>query len=235
MTLEELFTSLSYGVLVNLSIGGSGSGKVPSEFQKRVVSHVNMSLTGLYGRFNLHKKKIDIQTIAGRNEYPLLKKHAVNDATTGVDKFIIDTAGNPFGQDVLKILAMFDVDDIELTLNDPGQENSPYTPTTDILMMPDDLLGGLFSLEYQSLHPKLLTAEPVDLTQLVRLPAVLVPALEAHVAYQIFSGMNGPEHTAKAMEQISRYEMLCGAIENDDLVSTSVVQTHTKLEDRGFV
>lgn len=235
MTLEELFANLSYGVLSNLAVGGSGSGTVPSQHQKKLINHVNTSLTGLYGRFNLYEKEISIEILEDKTEYALKKIHAVTDATIGVDKFILDTVDNPFLEDVLKILTIYREYGVELPVNDPGQETSVFTPTIDSLILPSDVPGDIYYVVYQSLPPKLLMAEPINLEQVILLPAVLVPPLEAHIAYQILSSLNGPENAAKGMEHLSRYEMLCLEIENKDLVTSSLVQTHTKLEDRGFI
>ena len=57
----------------------------------------------------------------------------------------------------------------------------------------------------------------------------------ALVAYQVFAAMNGTENASKAGEHLGRFEMICSDAETRDQATTSLVQTHSKLEDRGFV
>lgn len=234
MTLNELFTRLSYGVLSGLSQGGEGSGAIPDVFQPKIATFVNTSLVALYGRFNLLEREVIVRAYSTVHEYHLERKFALMDNTIG-PKYIEDYPGNLFTGDVMKILQVFTSYGEELTLNDPGDPTSLYTPGGCTLLVPAAVTNDTYHILYQAKHPRITAGTPVSLTQEIYLPEILVPALEAHVAYQVISPMNGPEHTQKAAEHLARYEMLCGEVDQKDLVSTSLVETHTKLEDRGFI
>ncbi|MGQ0565597.1 MAG: hypothetical protein ACT4OK_11070 [Gemmobacter sp.] len=234
MTLDQLFSRLSLGVLSNLSIGSEGQGMIPSQHHRRVAMMVDNALTQLYSRFNLLEREMVIRIYGSWTEYPFEKKYADTDPTVG-PKFIEDSLANPFTEDVMKILEIFNEWGEEVVMNDPGDPTSLFTPNSRLLLVPTPVDGDCYHLLYQAYHPKLALSVPVQLSQPILAPAVLVPAIEHHVAYQVFSAINGMENASKAGEHLGRFEMICSEAETRDQATTSLVQTHSKLEDRGFV
>lgn len=233
MQLGDLFTQLSFGPLSGLSIGAEGAGSIPVPSQRKVASFVNTGLKQLYARFNLNEKELILRISTGVDTYLLTKEFADNDPTVGL-KYIQDNITDPFLEDILKILKVLDVDGLELPVNDKGDELSVFTPNDYTLLVPLPEEDTVYTVVYQSKHTDIPLTAPIVLSQEILLPFILVPALEAYVAYLVFSPMNGQEHTAKAIEHFQRYEMLCSEIEIRDLVSTSRIETHAKLDDRGF-
>lgn len=237
MNLRELMTQLSFGVLSNLAIGGEGSGVIPASQEQRLVRLIEQSLLALFGRFNLIEKDLYLRTSEVRTVYPLQVEHARTNPLIGVEKFILDTAFAPFTGDVLKILEVADEDGRILPLNDAGDPCSVFTPSFDVVQVPQPGGHGIargFTVVYQARHPRLVAVGEGALQQRLLVPDVLVPALEAHVAYQVISPMNGAEHAQKGAELLSRYEMICAEVESRDLATTSIIQTNSKFEDRGF-
>ena len=230
MTLEELYTSLSGGVLSNLIEGDEGSGMVPFQHQVKVCNAINQSLTALHGRFLLSVKEVQIRAYDQITIYPLQAKYADQDPTVVTQKFIADSAEEPFQQDVLKILEVYDEEGTQLAYNEPRAKINSPNPTSIQLVEP--VTGDTYFVLYQARHPKL---DPHDLTQEITLPDILIPALEARVAYHILTVKNGQEHAAKAAEWVAKYEMDCTEVEDKDLVSTSLAQDSDKFCDRGFI
>lgn len=233
MTLEDLFSRLSLGVLSNLAIGSEGQGTIPAQHQRRVAMTVHTALGQLYGRFNLLEREMVIRVYGAWTEYPFEARYADTDPTVG-PKFIEDNPSNPFTEDVLKVLQIFNAWGEEIAMNDPGDPTALFTPNNRLLLVPAPVEGDCYHLLYQAQHPKIATAAPVALDQPILLPPILVMALEHHVAYQVLSPMNGAEASAKAGEHLARYDMVCAEVEGRDLATTSLVQTHSKLDDRGF-
>jgi hypothetical protein len=234
MMLSELFERLSLGVLSNLAIGGEGSGTIPVQHQVRLALFANTALQTLYARFNLLERELVLRLYTGFYTYDLKAEHA-DTADVSAWKFIEDNSGNIFTEDVVKVLQIFNEDGDELNMNDPGDETAVYTPTSTSLLVPFAEDGDCLHVLYQAKHPVISRDLPLDLTQAIILPEPLVPALEAHIAYQVFSSMNGQEHSVKAAEYLARFDAICLEAEVRDLASTSLIQTHTKLEDRGFI
>jgi len=234
MQLSELFNRMSLGVLSNLAIGGEVLGTVPAASRPKLTMHVDNALAVIYARFNLLERELIIRAYTGLYDYPFEKQFADMDRTVG-PKFIEDTLDNIFTEDVFKVLAIYNSLWEEIPLNDPGDPTSLFTPNSNSLQIPVSVTGDVYHLLYQAKHPKLVWTAPVVTTQKILLPEILIPALEAHVAYQVFSPMNGAEHTAKAVEHLGRFEMICAEVETRDFVTSSLVQTHSKLDDRGFI
>jgi hypothetical protein len=231
MNLGELFTSLSYGVLSNLAVGGEGSGTIPASHQTRLVSFVNAGLRDLHERLLLKIDDMIIRATDGRTNYPLKVEYADTDPTVG-PKFITDTLAYPFKGNLIRILEIYDEHGGEIVLNDSGNENSFFMPEPDILQIPYPVTGNDYFVIYQADHA---TLQDGDLTQLIDIPNSLLTALEAYVAYRVMAPMNGQEQAAKGMEHFRRYEILIESVEERDLAQTSIIRTTTKLEDRGFV
>lgn len=231
MQLGDLFANLSYGSLSNLAIGGEGSGVIPAQHEPRLVSLTNQALKLLSGKFLMCEKEVIIRAIEGRAIYPLEYEFAESNTAATGDKFIVDTVEQPFMEDVVTVLEIYDELNQEMAINDASDPWSLFTPSTTTLQIPFQNNGDFYYVLYQALHPKLVTG---DLTQELKVPPALQPALQAHVGYQIFSGMNGPEHAQKAGELITLFDTLCAETEAKNLVRTSTSRSTCKFSTRGF-
>lgn len=231
MTLEELYTSLSLGVLSNLSVSGEGSGMIPYQHQAKVGNAVNQALTALHGRFVLSTQEVQLRAYDQISLYQLRKRYADQDPTTVTQKYITDSVEYPFQDDVLRVLEVYDEEGTKLLLNDPSPSCKVFTPNPTTVQLVEPVTGNTYFILYQARHPKLV---PDGLEQEITLPDILLPALEAYVAHLILSPMNGQEHAAKSAEHFAKYEMVCGEVEDRDLVSTSQTQETDKLDARGF-
>lgn len=231
MRLEELYQNLSFGVLSNLAVGDEGSGVIPFKHQSKVCWAVNEALTALYGKFVLQEKEVQVRAYDQMTIYPLKKIYADQDTSVVPQKFIADSVTEPFLEDVVRILDVYDEGGTRLVLNDPTGLGQVYTPNPTTVQIVKPVTGNTYFVMYQARHPKVLADE---LESIIELPDVLMPALEAYVAYLVLSPMNGQEHAAKAAEHYARYEAICAEALEKDLVGTSVVGDVTKLTDRGW-
>lgn len=232
MKLSELFSNLSFGVLSNLSIGGDGIGMVPSEQETRLTTFVNKALADIYSRFPILEKEVIVRLYDGKTLYPLMKIYADSDPTQVSQKYISDTVAEPFLEDVLKILEVYDELGLPISLNDTGADLSVFTPSLATLQVPFAASDNALFVIYRASHVPLV---PGNTDQEVTVPGILQEAFEHRIAYQVMSPMNGQEHAAKAAEHLARYEQICTNIERNDLLQTSQSGNHTKLTDRGFV
>ena len=239
-----MIDDLSYGPLANLAIGSSGGGTIPFTQQNRIVHLINSCLSTLHSRFLLYQKELYIRYIDGRSLYPLTETHsdayaATNPATAG-ESFIIDSPAAPFTDDFIQLLEAWgppnsldpDGDLIELGINDLEADRSVFLPAPDILQIPDGTAGEVYQFMYQADHYKLV---PGLGSQIVNLPEYLFGALEAWVAYKVYSSMNGEEHRARAMELFQTYELVCREGVTLGFLKNTPTNTNTKLEERGFV
>lgn len=225
MKLEQLFKNLSYGELSNLSIGNEGAGYISADDIPKLVMYTNQSLTALYTRFILNYRELVLKSYDHIAFYYLRPEFAQSNELPAHKKYIIDSPMEPFTGDVIRVLQVFNEVGKELPLNDNEQYAAVYTPQYDCIQLTHPCNDDVFSVHYQATHPAL---KDDDLCQEIRIPFFLEEALQAHVAYKVFSHMNGQENSAKSQEHMQRYENICLEVMEKDLVHTSVSNTNIK-------
>lgn len=244
MLLSELLKRLSYGELSNLAISQEGSGSIVEAKVPQLVGYANEALLRLYSRFLLLEKTLIIDQVAHITSYALRIENAQSQAPDGEVgnppyRFIMDSEGEPFTGDVIKILEVHDSFGNEFFLNDASKISSVFTPYPDVLQIPRPRVGVGMSVLYQARHPKLFDETMGEgagvLDQNVNIPFSLEGALQSIMAGLVFSHMNGQENVAKSQEFFSWAEVLCTEVEQKDLVSQSNSSSHHKFEQRGFV
>lgn len=237
-TLADLYADLSYQELSNLAMGMEGSGVIREEDRPKVVGYANEGLIRLHSRFILKENEILIRLYSHITNYHLLKLYAESYREPEAEgyPYILDLMGEPFEEDVIKILQVKGSYGERLPLNDAEHPMSVYTPKFDLLQVPHPTTGRILSVIYQARHPVLMVNDPeqIDDTPII-LPDVLYGCLKAYIAYKVFSHINTQESTAKAQEHLQMYESICAEAVDRDLVNTSISTTNTSFERRGFV
>jgi len=202
MKLQEIFDQLSAGEFSQLSIGGGDAGVIDEGNYARVLSHINLALTTLFTRFNLKEQRLLV---------PL---------NVNVDTYALDT------DDLLKINKVVTDDDVELVLNQECDPYSCFTPSLNILRvpqiiltqgadLPEDLLTENLTVVYRANHP-VLTVE-LDLfspkTQVVELPRSHLLPLLYFVASRVHNpiGMSNEFHAGN--NYWAKYEAASQALE----------------------
>lgn len=234
MTLLDLLRRLSYGELSNLAISGEGSGNIKDESRAKLIAYANEGLTRIYSRFILSEKSVLVETVEGITNYHLKTRFAESSGSDEPFQYIKDLFAEPFVEDVIRILDVYDSYGRKRVLNDDGDPDSLFTPRPDTLQVPHAKGGMALGIAYQARHPELFAEGHDVLGQYIDLPVFLEPALQQFVAHKVYSHMNGQDHVAKGIEYANAYEALCQEIESRDLTRSTWHTTHTKLEDRGF-
>lgn len=238
MKVSDFFYNLSVGELSNLAMSEEGSGTIREQDQGKLIVYVNAALTAIHKRFILITKEVLVETLDHVTNYHLKKQFALSSNSNERYKYIIDVIGAPFAGDVLRILEVYDARQTNLPLNDPGQPNSLFTPGPATLQVPNPITRNALSVIYQANHVPL-KFKGISLTEVgnqeIDVPEFLENALTNHVAYKVYSHMNGTEHQAKAQEYLSLFDTDCVEIEENDLINQTQSTTQTKLNERGFI
>lgn len=235
MNLNQFFESLALGELKNLAMAENST--IIPEDRPQIVKLANDGLLALCSKFVLIQRDMMIEMREALTNYHMLKRYAMSqyNEDSPPDRFnlpyIVDNIGEPFQEDVIKILSVYNSFGQKMPLNDLNQPASVFTPQGNVLQVPFPIPGQALTLEYQAKHPKLDHCECDDE---IFLPDVLHTALSAYVAGKVFMHMNTQENTAKGQEHMMNYETICQDVIDKDLVSTSTVTTNEKLEQRGF-
>lgn len=200
MTFEDVIDDLKYG---ELSLHGMFLGELTETNKGKLLAHANVVLTELYTRFPLLSKEVAIKQMSGITEYHLDSRYAVS--TGGSDpKYIIDTAENPFTDDVIRVESLYDEVGNELSINNPNTCFASFTPSMDVIEIPNPVDTNMVFAIYRARHPKLLNT-----TDDLLLPIQFKPALLAYIAARVYSGGTTQEHAAIAATMQSKYEMFC--------------------------
>lgn len=234
MILNEFLARLSRGPLSNLSLSNDGDGTITEARLPGIVDNVNQALLRLYTRFDLLEKEVIIEQRAGLTNYKLSNEYAltvIGEALTPIPH-IIDSVSNPFINDLIKVLGVYGEGGVPIPLNDDAAVNSVFTPSFNVLQVPEPIDGVPLYLIYQARHTQLVHT---NLDAVIELPDVLEEAALAYAAHKVYFHMNGQEHAAKAAEHLATYKSVCDEISDRDLVNSSVSSIGAKFHDRGFV
>lgn len=233
MKLSDLFTKLSYGELSNLSIGCDGAGTIELAQQPKVVNYVNDGLTRLYSKYVLKEADVIIQLQNFITEYYLLDRYASNNPSPDPEDtlYILDYPSSPFEEDVIKIIRATDAEGNILSLNDPENKESFFTPQYNVLQVPFPIQDVIIGVVYQARHP-IMTHTNLDAT--IDLPVSLYEALQSFVAHKIFFHMGG-DNLNIAAGHLANFDRICDEVKMADTANTSSSQTSSKFNKRGFV
>lgn len=236
MKFETFLFNLSMGVLNNTMYSRAWKDGVGIE---ALVPLIEEGLTRLYSRFILKEKQVIIEMRVGTTFYHFKRMFSV----TGADPiqvpypYIMDLPNEPFVEDVIKVLRVYDTQDVLRPLNDPNQINSVFTPQPDILQNPYPRELEALMVTYQAGPEPFYTLNGdgnVELVDEFYLPPVLVPALANYVAYMVYSRINTAESSAKAASHLQIYEMICKDAEMFDLVNNSKSSTNLRFGQNGW-
>lgn len=236
MNLNQLFTDLALGELSNLSMAENNT-IIPAK-RPQIVTHANAGLLELHSKFVLKEKDMIIEMREGVTNYHLLKRYAMSqyDETNPPDRwnlpYIIDTVGEPFPEDVLKILSVYNSFGQKMPLNDLEDPMSVFNPQSTVLQVPFPIPGQALTLEYQARHEIL---DHCDCEAEIILPEVLRGALRSYIASKVYMHMNTQENTAKGQEHSINFETACVDVVEKDLVSSSSSTTNVRFHKRGWV
>lgn len=231
--IEELFCRLANGVLQNTSL--VEDGELDEDKKSLVMIATNEALVRLHSRFILKEGTVIVEMQEGRTNYPLLKKYAVAsyDPASGICPYIMDLTGEPFGEDVIKVLTVFDNFGCERAINDRDDCWSVFTPRPYVIQNPRPRHREALSIQYQQGHPKVTCDDSGD--GIIDIPETLDSALDSYIAYRCFAGINTQEAKATAADMLGHYESVCAEVIAQDLLSTSKSSTNKRFKNHGWV
>lgn len=237
MKVPELLKRLALGELSNLSLADSGLINV--EKIPKIIMYANEGLLRLHTKFVLKEKTLLLEMRENITSYHLLKKFAyseydINDPPSSWNMpYILDNENEPFLEDVIKILSVYNYDGIKLPINDLHNACSVFTPQPLVLQVTTPVAGKMLSVEYQAKHIVIPETEFEEVD--VDIPECLESALQAFIASKSYMHMNTQENTAKGQQHEMTFESLCQNVIDMDLINMANTTTNTRFEKRGWV
>ncbi|WP_225784523.1 hypothetical protein [Xenophilus sp. Marseille-Q4582] len=247
MNLQDIFDQLSVGEFSQLSIGGQEQGVVNESNWARILPHVNLGLTALFTRFNLRQGRLRLSLIPPRTTYPLVSDFALSNLRSPqADRFILDSAEDPFLDDLIKVEKVTVVGGETLSLNDAANPLSVLTPKMSVLAvparlveqdvtLPPELRGSTLEVVYRARHPRLEiplgyfnpAREEVDL------PESHLAALLYFIASRVHNPIGMVEEFHAGNSYAAKYEQECARLELQG-VQIDAGQGNDRFERQGF-
>jgi hypothetical protein len=217
MKLLDILKDLTYGELAGLALGNLKFDEFDNEPDphqyERIMSYINLGLKEIYKRFFLKSREINVQEHEEITSYLLHSDYSAANTASAIalsERYILDTAEDPFLDDILKIEEIYDEEGTKLPLNDITEEDSVYTPDYRTVQIPYPSDTEIFSVQYRASHPKLdvtLATDPATVE--VHLPNSLHSALLQYVGYRA-NLLTNPERSADFWQQ---FEKSCQHVE----------------------
>lgn len=226
--LKDIFDALAFGELSGISLGSTG--EIDEDDYPQIISHINMGLTALYKRFNLKQQELILYQQEDVSLYYLHADRVGALADMDDTVYILYNENNPFEDDLLKVLAIYDEDEDLVPLNNRNNDDSVFTPSPDILKMTPEDPVEYRTITYQANHPKIVITDSFDPDRYeLEAPEFLKEALLLYVAGRVFRSKKrgtdkGPSEASTFMIE---YETACmklqvfGLIPEDDESTSS--------------
>jgi hypothetical protein len=253
MTLDDIYTQLSFGELSGLFIAGDDIDAVnlagmPAKQFIRVLPSVRLGLTALHTRFMLNEGRVSLTLIPGRSTYRIHTDFAVsNTDSIEVAKYLTDSA-DPYKSNLLKIERIYGIysgEEYEIPLNEINDTESIRTSQYDTLIVPTnvelapwlaetEVLNIVFRAEHPAFDTPDVAADMADTE--IFLPATHLEPLLYFVASRVRTpvGKMVPGTVHDGNNYMSKYEATCNRLTllNMEIDTDS---DNLKAVGRGFV
>lgn len=236
MKVEEILDLLAFGELAQTQIGGNeADAEVDNTRYRELIPALNAGLTALHSRFELRLESVSLIQKQGVQTYELDNKHAYSNTESAETRYIVDTAANPFKDNVIRILQIYDACDKLVYINDPSHCNSVYCPTYNSIEFPHVCEDALYRVVYKA-KPKKLSYDVEDVgAQEFSLPPAYLNALLSYMAYRYYLNRSGLDGVRQSDSYYVKYENECLRLENKQAVNRVTSSTSNAFEDMGWV
>ncbi len=208
MLLSDIFMYLAYGELSQMAIGTNNRGGIDESDYPTLISHINLGLTNLHSRLPLKQSQVIIAQQSDRVLYPLTSIYAINSTSVENNKFILDSATEPFTNNVLKIEEVYTESNILLPLNDSAKADSLFTPSFNTLQVPTPESNKVLAVLYRANHAQLPAKRGVDISAIeLDIPAVLIEPLLTFVVGRVAAAGNNQTSIQEAAAYQQKYEL----------------------------
>lgn len=220
MKLSYIFDQLNVGELKQTNYGNKPTG-IEAKDYAALTTFIQLALTELHTRFNLNTGVIDLKPISGTQDY-VLESSA---------PYITNT----FNDNLLKIIEVKNSAGEVVSLNDPTDEKSLYTPQLNVLRIPYDLSADELKIEFREDHIFLDVTDQSDPSTInVDLPYTHLKPLLEFVAARVYAVMPSLEGVNQGQQFDIKFERSCARLVEEGITNTWNT-SNEKFESNGWV
>lgn len=223
MKLSTIFQQLAHGEFHELSFG-SGQGVIGQDDYARIADMVHLGVVNLYKRFKIKEGRLWLQLIDGKYEYVLHSDHALS-TRVNKEKYIIDSKGNPFINDINKIESISTQDGFPWpfnALNDPlsvtvlRQNVLEFNPlyVDRQSELPEKMRGTLLKVTYRAGYNQPAACSPLIVPEMVEIPIpdMYLEALLYFVASRVYNPIGFNQDFHQGNNFAAKFEAECQRI-----------------------
>lgn len=193
MRLGDFFDDIGLGELSSSNVTELEGYEIRDISLPKVIQSLNQALKLLYSKYPFKQSQVIIQLKHGISRYYLDSDYANSNTDSNFSKYILDTAHEPFIDDLLQIQGVFDENGRELSLNDTFSFYSVNTPEYNCVQVSDEVMNNtkFLTVVYRAAHPRISPNEPRNSKVKINIPASFDAVLATYTASLIFMNEGG--------------------------------------------
>ena len=222
--------------LVNNELGNIPDGKpqwATGTFNyKRLIQCVSLGYVELHKRFSLKKESLLIHPQEGITVYVLDPKYAVSNTASSEDKYIMDSAENPFTGNLAKIDSIYDVEGEEVAFETTKFGDEIFLKNYRTLIIPKPSVFPELNLMYRAIpSPIVLQNEGELATYEVDLPYTYLQPLILFAAGRAYTNRGAENDTNnESAIYFANFEQACMQI-----VASGLTDTENSVNEKAII
>lgn len=206
-----------------------------TEHTDAIIEYVNDCLNSLYTEFLIKKNEIIINAKSNINFYYLRSEFAnSNESSTEDVRYIIDSDANPFKEDIVRVIAVYDNEGNDLPIDVLDEHKSVYLPEYDCIQILNTTDDELYSVIYQRQN-NIIENNDDQYEQVIDIPQYMETLLRKFVAGKIYMDIGDEKNNAKGMSLIAEYEILKNNLYSNGIIGKTIGDVGCKMDVRGFI
>lgn len=227
MQLQEILDQLRYSELQHIKIGGHADGTgITNEHMPAIITHLNLALTALHTEFPLRKETVHIDIHESISTYFMDSEFAAsNTGSTQPIKYIADTSGDPYNDNLTFIEKIEDELGNEYSLNVENDCDSITLPIYNAFNFPLPADGLTVKVSYRANHVKIPTTATE--TTNIDIPMSLLNCLLLFIKHRVYSSL--PSLSGMQVAQVTYNQYL---VEVENMKNSGVINMETSNNER---
>jgi len=234
-TLGDFLRDLSRIELSGSAFGNSGAGSIQGARLAATVALINDGLLHLHSALMLKEGSVIVEMKGNTTHYELDSRFAESryDPLQVAYPYIKDSIGQPFADDVLKIVEVTGQDGRNWPINASGHARAVFvTQGVNVLQIPQPLDAVAIAVRYRAAHAPLREDAPDAPLQL---PRTLHAPLRAFVAAGLYRAMPVESGQQQAALYEARYAQAVAEVAASDALSSSHIRASCRFCANGWV
>lgn len=200
----------------------------------KLLPTINSVLRQLHIDHQIHQKELVLRTSVGVTQYYLRVEHALTHAAP-VEKYIIDSAANPYTGDLVRIDEVLDEDGHRVYSDLENRWGGLVRrPRWDCLVFAAPIEGAEYLVRYRASSPEM-TESQIDSEVSLGLPPGFVDLLRLRVAERVYGAQKLQESVAKAAQYRIEAADLEARLRGQDTVQEGGWNFDDRAAEKGFI